>query len=297
MAKKFVRGVTGVDDIEKFDKTLTNVNDLISDGQNTYVHTKKGKNEFYYKVTDGVTSVNSTGDTISVNKSDDGTVKLDTNPKKVLEHNNLLTDYGISKTTSGNTTKLGVEYTRVDGQHLDLNTLVNGKVRASDFVNAPKKGWLFVSAWSEGSYTIQRAVQLIDNDNNTTYMRRKDSGVWKEWREQVGDKSVINTLLDKKQNKLTVGDGFTMIGDTITLKTFDGYRGNLNDLTYTCIAKPVDKTPNLPSGDPGHGILTCSRVGDVVIQKYHPLSGDKLYIRRCSGLPNSPQWTDWKLLS
>lgn len=29
MSKKFVRGVTGVDDIEKFDKSLTNVNDLI----------------------------------------------------------------------------------------------------------------------------------------------------------------------------------------------------------------------------------------------------------------------------
>ena len=48
MAKKIVRGVTGVDNIESFDKTLTNVNDLISDGKNTYVHTKKGKNEFYY---------------------------------------------------------------------------------------------------------------------------------------------------------------------------------------------------------------------------------------------------------
>ena len=90
MSKKLVRGMTGVDDIESFDKTLTNVNDLISDGQNTYVHTKKGKNEFYYKVTDGVTSVNSTDGTINVKKSDDGTVNLDTNPQKVLEHDNLL---------------------------------------------------------------------------------------------------------------------------------------------------------------------------------------------------------------
>jgi hypothetical protein len=82
MAKKFVRGVTGVDDIESFDKTLTNVNDLISDGQNTYVHTKKGKNEFYYKLTDGVTSVKSIDNTITVEKSDDGTVNVNTNPKK-----------------------------------------------------------------------------------------------------------------------------------------------------------------------------------------------------------------------
>ena len=297
MAKKFVRGVTGVDDIEKFDKTLTNVNDLISDGQNTYVHTKKGKNEFYYKVTDGVTSVNSTGGTISVEKSDNGTVNLNTNPQKVLEHDNLQVDYGISKTTSGNTTKLGVEYTNVEGKSFDLNNLTNGKIRASDFINAPKTGWLFVSAWSEGRYTIQRAVQLVDNDNNTTYMRRKDAGVWKEWKKQVGDKSVIDTLLEQKQNKLTTGDGLAMVGDTITLKTFNTYNENLNNLTYSCIAKPVTNTPNLPSGDGGHGILTCLRVDDVVIQKYHPLSGDKLYIRRCRGLPKSPSWTDWTLLS
>jgi hypothetical protein len=54
MAKKFVRGVTGVDNIDKFDKSLTNVNDIISDGQDTYVHTKKGKVESYFKLTDGL---------------------------------------------------------------------------------------------------------------------------------------------------------------------------------------------------------------------------------------------------
>ena len=71
MAKKFVRGVTGVDDIESFDKTLTNVNDLISDGQNTYVHTKKGKVESYYNLTDSVKQVQSTDDLLTINKQDD----------------------------------------------------------------------------------------------------------------------------------------------------------------------------------------------------------------------------------
>lgn len=108
MAKKFVRGVTGIEDIESYDKTLTNVNDLLSDGQNTYVHTKKGKNEFYYKVTDGVTSVKSTNGTINVEKSDDGTVNLNTNPQKVLEHDNLTgnTNYVKIEHTSGKNTTL-----------------------------------------------------------------------------------------------------------------------------------------------------------------------------------------------
>lgn len=218
MAKKFVRGVTGVDDIEKFDKSLTNVNDLISDGQDTYVHTKKGKNEFYYKVTDGVTSVNSTDGTISVEKSDDGTVNLNTNPQKVLEHDNLIAGSYLTKTSSGNTTTLKV---------------------SDDFVG----------------------------------------------------------IVNGKQNTLTAGDGLAMVGNTITLKTFEGYSGDLNDLTYTCLAKPLPNTPNLPSGDWGHGILTVFRLADVVIQKYHPLTGNKLYIRSCIGLLNSPKWSDWTLLS
>ena len=109
MAKKFVRGVTGVDDIEKLDKSLTNVNDLISDGQNTYVHTKKGKVESYYNLTDGVKSIQSTGNTITVEKSDDGTVNLNTNTKKVLVHDNLIAGDNLTKTYSDNKTTLKID--------------------------------------------------------------------------------------------------------------------------------------------------------------------------------------------
>lgn len=109
MAKKFVRGVTGVDDIEKLDKSLTNVNDLISDGQNTYVHTKKGKTESYYNLTDGVKSIKSTGNTINVVKSDDGTVNLNTDPEKVLEHDNLIAGDNLTKTYSNNKTTLKID--------------------------------------------------------------------------------------------------------------------------------------------------------------------------------------------
>lgn len=249
MAKKFVRGVTGIEDIESYDKTLTNVNDILSDGQDTYVHTKKGKTESYYKLTDSLKSVvsdnsdlitvtkddttntatihpkhdaqkeqsiESTRGTVSIQKGSNGTnttTKVDTNPQKVLEHSNLLTDYGISKNTSGNTTKLGVEYTRVD-DGFDLNNLLNGRVRSGKFVNSPKDNrWLFVSAYSEGSYTIQVAKELINP--NTTYIRVRDAGVWREWREQVGDKSVIDALLAQKQNTLTSNASVGVIGNTL----------------------------------------------------------------------------------
>lgn len=76
MAKKFVRGVTGIEDIESYDKTLTNVNDILSDGQDTYVHTKKGKNEIYYKLTDSVKQVLSTDNMLTISKDDAGNVSI-----------------------------------------------------------------------------------------------------------------------------------------------------------------------------------------------------------------------------
>lgn len=238
MAKKFVRGVTGIEDIESFDKTLTNVNDLISDGQNTYVHTKKGKVESYYKLTDSLKSVisdnsdlitvtkddttntvtlnpkhdakkeqslESTRGTVSIQKGANGTsetTKVDTNPQKVLEHENLLYDFGVSKQTSGNTSKLGIEYTAVPND-FDLNTLGNGRVRAGSFKNAPTdRTWYFVSSFVEGKFAIQEAVTLLDS-SNTIYRRYRNDGVWEPWREQVGDKSIIDGLLAQKQNTLT----------------------------------------------------------------------------------------------
>lgn len=241
MAKKIVRGITDVKTITNQDFDTNNVNDLLSDGQYNYIHRKKGKSEEYHNLTDNiktissdntdlltVTNNNKTNNTATLHPKHDsqkeqvleserstitikhGTnatpekTKVDTNPAKVLEHDNLFTDYGISKTKTGNTTKLGLEYTRVDGESFDLNNLVNGKVRAGDFINAPSSGWFFVSSYTEYTSTIQRAISLND-PNNKVWVRCNRSGTsgkWGAWREQVGDKSVIDGLLAQKQNKI-----------------------------------------------------------------------------------------------
>ena len=162
----------------------------------------------------------STRNTVTIHHGENGTAEkttVDTNPEKVLEHENLLTDYGISKTTTGNTTKLGLQYTRVE-PGFDLNNLENGRVRCENFVNCPtpQEGrWLYVSSFKENTYAIQEAIALVD-DKNTTYRRTKQNGVWGEWREQVGDKSVIDALLSQKQDKLTAGTGITIQGHTIS---------------------------------------------------------------------------------
>lgn len=330
MAKKFVRGITDIKTINNQDFDTNNVNDLLSDGEHNYIHRKKkDKSEEYHNLTDNIKTISSdntdllsvtnynkttnsatlhpkhdaqkeqvlesTRNTITIAHGANGTsetTKVDTNPEKVLEHSNLLTDYGISKNTSGNTTKLGLEYTAVpDG--FDLDSLTNGFVRGNNLVNSPTPNtWFFVQAFTQSNDTIQHAVNLVD-ENNTSYVRRRDSGVWRPWREQVGDKSVIDAMLAQKQNKLTAMGGISITGDSIMLTTLDGYNGDLNNLTDTCTVKPIDNTPNLPTGVGGNGLLYVTRVGYVVSQKYHTLDNN-IYYRISNNSADNNIWTPWK---
>ena len=129
MAKKIVRGITDVKTITNQDFDTNNVNDLLSDGQYNYIHRKKGKNEEYHNLTDNIKTlssdntdlltvtnnnkttntatlhpkhdaqkeqvIESTRDTITINHGTNGTAEkttVDTNPQKVLEHENLISD-------------------------------------------------------------------------------------------------------------------------------------------------------------------------------------------------------------
>ena len=238
MAKKIVRGITDVKTINNQDFDTNNVNDLLSDGQYNYIHRKKGKSEEYHNLTDNIKTISSdntellsvtnynkttntatlhpkhdaqkeqvlesTRNTITIHHGENGTAEkttVDTNPQKVLEHENLQTTYGISKSTAGNNTTLGLEYTKVN-EGFDLNTLVNGNIRGYNSTNAPTSNtWYFVSTCNiEGHTAIQIATGI--DPQNTTYVRLKSYNNWGEWREQVGDKSVIDELLSQKQNTL-----------------------------------------------------------------------------------------------
>ena len=212
---------------------------------------KKGKTEEYHNLTDNIKTISSdntellavtnnnkttntatlhpkhdaqkehvlesTRNTIAIRHATNGTAEkttVDTNPQKVLEHENLLTDYGISKKISGNTTKLGLEYTRVE-PGFDLNNLENGCVRCGEFVNSPKEQtWFYVSTFGDYNFTIQEAKELLTP--NTTFIRLRANGVWGPWREQVTDKSVIDALLAQKQDTLTAGTGITIQDNVIS---------------------------------------------------------------------------------
>ena len=129
MAKKIVRGITDVKTITNQDFDTNNVNDLLSDGQYNYIHRKKGKNEEYHNLTDNIKTLSSdntellsvtnynkttntatlhpkhdaqkeqllesTRNTITIHHGTNGTAEkttVDTNPLKVLEHENLISD-------------------------------------------------------------------------------------------------------------------------------------------------------------------------------------------------------------
>ena len=129
MAKKIVRGITDVKTINNQDFDTNNVNDLLSDGQYNYIHRKKGENEEYHNLTDNIKTLSSdntellavtnynkttneaalhpkhdaqkeqvlesTRHTVNIQHGTNGTAEkttVDTNPQKVLEHENLISD-------------------------------------------------------------------------------------------------------------------------------------------------------------------------------------------------------------
>ena len=146
MAKKIVRGITDVKTINNQDFDTNNVNDLLSDGQYNYIHRKKGETEEYHNLTDNIKTISSdntellsvtnnnkttntatlhpkhdaqkeqvlesTRDTVTIghgSNATDETTKVDTNPKKVLEHENLISDseyITLNHQTGENTTHI-----------------------------------------------------------------------------------------------------------------------------------------------------------------------------------------------
>ena len=87
-------------------------------------------------------------------------------------------------------------------------------------------------------------------------------------------------------------DGISITGDSISLTTLNDYSEDLNNLTYTCTAKPIDNTPNLPTGVGGNGVLSVIRVGNVVSQTYHALDNN-VYYRITNNSSTTFVWTPW----
>ena len=215
MAKKIVRGITDVKTITNQDFDTNNVNDLLSDGQYNYIHRKKGKTEEYHNLTDNIKTISSdntdlltvtnnnkttntatlhpkhdaqkeqllesTRNTVTINHGTNGTAEkttVDTNPQKVLEHENLLTINGISKVTEGNVTTIGLK--TIDNYSGDLNELTETcLVKPTDeAINLPIVGY------GHGILTVVKIGDIVSQkyhtDDNKVHIRggRYVEGEW-----------------------------------------------------------------------------------------------------------------------
>lgn len=198
MAKKFVRGVTGIEDIESYDKTLTNVNDILSDGEDTYVHTKKGKNESYYKLTDNVKQVESADGLLSIIKEDDtisiGNVGLATKDDLKLKQDKLSGGDGLSidnnkinivpKALSTLPTNSGFYYGNVTG---------DGAPYATISLKSDNNKY-FQIGFRESVGTTGKIVAKYRFVNNN---------VPTSWQQVLMDEETIRQFLAQKQNTIT----------------------------------------------------------------------------------------------
>lgn len=260
MAKKIVRGITDVKTINNQDFDTNNVNDLLSDGQYNYIHRKKGESEEYHNLTDNIKTLSSdntellsvtnynkttntatlhpkhdsqkeqvlesTRNTITINHGTNGTAEkttVDTNPQKVLEHENLLTINGISKTTTENVTTIGLK--TIDNYSVDLNELTETcLVRPTDdALNLPVVGV------GQGILTVVKNGDTVSQQyhdiDNTVYTRlgKYFEGEWRwlPWTDVSGGRTTLHYYytygLNFKAFKQVVSNEYT----TFVTFTFD----------------------------------------------------------------------------
>ena len=202
MAKKIVRGITDVKTITNQDFDTNNVNDLLSDGQYSYIHRKKGKSEEYHNLTDNIKTISSdnndllavtndnkttnsatlhpkhdaqkeqvlesTRNTVNIHHGTNGTpekTSVDTNPAKVLEHENLISNsqyVTIEHEEDSNTSEI-----KTDNLVTKLNELDN-KIPTSIGVrnllsntNQGKTNW----EWSINSGNVNSEDYNVDGVN------------------------------------------------------------------------------------------------------------------------------------
>ena len=336
MAKKIVRGITEVKTITNQDYDTNNVNDLLSDGQYNYIHRKKGKNEEYHNLTDNIKTLSSdntdlltvtnnnkttntatlhpkhdaqkeqvlesTRNTITINHGTNGTdekTTVDTNPQKVLEHEKLKTDDGLTTSFNTDETTIRFKATRKPPE-TNLNTLGEGVIRGKGFSidQVPSGNQVNSAAYVTINTSEDRKVQFYireggdEADKIRLYYRFIKNGEVTEWKPMVGDSGELINQLAQKQDKLTAMDGISITGDSIYLTSLNDYSEDLNNLTYTCTAKPIDNTPNLPTGVGGNGVLSVIRVGNVVSQTYHALDNN-VYYRITNNSSTTFVWTPW----
>ena len=283
MAKKIVRGITDVKTITNQDFDTNNVNDLLSDGQYNYIHRKKGKNEEYHNLTDNIKTISSdntdllsvtnynkttntatlhpkhdgqkeqllesTRNTITINHGTNGTAEkttVDTNPLKVFEHENLISDseYITLNHQSGDATthiKTAALKEKLDNlQQTKQDTLVAGTGITIQGQTISATGGAHDSQKEQVIESTRDTVNIQHGTNGTAEKTTVDTNPQKvlehenlisdseyiTLEHQTGEnkthikteslKQELQQLHQTKQDTLVAGSGITIDGQTIS---------------------------------------------------------------------------------
>ena len=264
MAKKIVRGITDVKTINNQDFDTNNVNDLLSDGQYNYIHRKKGKDEEYHNLTDNIKTLSSdntdllavtnnnkttntatlhpkhdaqkeqvlesTRDTITINHGTNGTAEkttVDTNPLKVLEHENLLTDYGISKNTTGNTTTLKVSDDFVTTLNGKQNKLTSNMSIGVTGENTLSQLFYYKKTYSQDGGTLKTYIKQLSLNTSISEVKNEYNFLLKIKQGQSSltftleatDSFFFSLILGSSNTANISGCTFTKLDTTLTVST------------------------------------------------------------------------------
>ena len=244
MAKKFVRGITDIKTISNQDFDTNNVNDLLSDGEHNYIHRKKGKTEEYHNLTNNLKtvtsdntdllevtnnndtdnsatfhpkhdaqkeqSIESTRNTITVNRGGNGTsetTKVDTNPAKVLEHDNLKTGDGLNIVKNENTSTISLASTKKP-LNTDLSKLSTSFIYGNGFIDepiasGPQAGYLTFKVADDTHVQFYIRESAISQGLIIMSYRFVSGNTKTGWRETAIDNTKLLSLLSEKQNTIT----------------------------------------------------------------------------------------------
>lgn len=245
MAKKIVRGITDVKTITNQDFDTNNVNDLLSDGQYNYIHRKKGKSEEYHNLTDNIKTISSdntdllavtnnnkttnsanlhpkhdaqkeqvlqsTRNTVTIQHGTNGTPEkttVDTNPEKVLEHDNLTGGSGLSVSHNGNKSTIKIEPTFKEAG-LNLDTLESGIVRGIGFnssvtqqATGAEATFLTLKISNNSKFQVSIRQSLAQSNKAIVEYRFISNSVSTPWMTAPSSMNEITSLLAQKQNTL-----------------------------------------------------------------------------------------------
>ena len=210
-------------------------------------------------------------------------------------------------------TRIVLKYTDItpaSGQTVNIRLQGQGNVSDWHTGSYNVSDWKTISGSGEVIFEHEFKITAEHLKNDYWYLELRIDWIasgsiqWKLAKVEAGDLPTpwlpapedIYPLLAQKQNTLTAMGGISITGDSIYLTSLNDYSEDLNNLTYTCTAKPIDNTPNLPTGVGGNGVLSVIRVGNVVSQTYHALDNN-VYYRITNNSSTTFVWSQWVKLT